>query len=214
MVNQLIPTAAELPDIMLIDSILAGEKKLFEFIMRRYNQRLFRIGMSILDNAATVEDVMQNAYINAYEHLSQFEKRASFGTWLTRIMLNECLRQKKLQERFKTAIQQQPENKAMMTTPAYVLANKELSIALEEALSRLPEKYRLVFMLREMEEMSVKETAEALGIEASNVKVRLNRAKIMLRDSLNNYMKDHVYAFHLTRCDRVVTNVLAQLGIG
>jgi len=85
----------------LIRRILSGEKKLFENIMRSYNQRLYRIGMSVLQNDMEAEDAMQNAYINAFEHLGQFEARSSFGTWLTRIMLNECLAQKKKKSKFK-----------------------------------------------------------------------------------------------------------------
>ncbi|MDR6571151.1 sigma-70 family RNA polymerase sigma factor [Chitinophaga ginsengisegetis] len=91
--------------------------------------------------------------------------------------------------------------------------NKELSQVLEDAISRLPEKYRIVFVLREIEELSVRDTSSALDIEENNVKVRLNRAKALLRENLNAYMKDHVYHFHLTRCDRITRNVLQKLGI-
>ncbi len=100
-----------------------------------------------------------------------------------------------------------------MSTPANILVNKELNGALENAIGQLPEKYRLVFILREIEQMSIKETCEALDIEEANVKVRLNRAKTMLKEHLNEYMKDHVYAFHLSRCDRMVHNVFASLKI-
>lgn len=203
----------QVPDEVLVKRILDGEKTLFELVIRRYNQRLFRIGMSVLDNDAETEDAMQTAYINAYEHLSAFENRSSFGTWVTRIMLNECLAQKKKRQRFRAALETQPENTTSMATPDYSLANKELRTVLEDAVAHLPEKYRLVFVLREIEEMSIKETSEALSIEAPNVKVRLNRAKTMLRESLNGYMKDHLYNFHLSRCDRMVTNVMGHLGI-
>ncbi|MCW3127773.1 MAG: polymerase sigma factor, sigma-70 family [Bacteroidetes bacterium] len=98
-----------------------------------------------------------------------------------------------------------------MSTPAQELVNKELNAVLEKAVAQLPEKYRLVFVMREIEEMSVKETSEALSLEEPNVKVRLNRAKVMLRDNLNGYMKDQVYGFHLTRCDRIVNAVLSRL---
>src|ERR1700742_342472 len=97
--DQTILAAEHAPDVVLIERILAGEKRLFELIIRRYNQRLYRIGMSILKEDAEVEDAMQTAYINAYEHLGQFENRSSFNTWITRILLNECLAQKKRQQR-------------------------------------------------------------------------------------------------------------------
>ena len=180
--------------------------------MRSYNQRLYRIGMSILNDDQDAEDAMQTAYINAYEHLESFEERSSFGTWLTRIMLNECLARKKKKLKFIMDQQKQPGNQINMITPDFVLANKELNGVLETAVNQLPEKYRLVFVLREIEELSVRQTAETLSIEESNVKARLSRAKSMLRGSLQGFMKENVYSFHLTRCDRVVDRVLKLIG--
>jgi RNA polymerase sigma-70 factor (ECF subfamily) len=210
----------DLPDITLnpisdkelIGRILRGEKRLFELLIRKYNQRLYRIGMSILGDEAEAEDAMQTAYINAYEHLSGFEQRSSFGTWLTRIMLNQCYEQKRKRKRILINFEQ-PDNFVNMNTAVNELANKELSNALQQAIGKLPEKYRLVFVLREIEDLSVRETSAALNIEESNVKVRLNRAKTMLRENLNSYMKDYVYSFHLTKCDRIVSHVLNRLGI-
>lgn len=198
---------SSLTDIELIDRILSGEKNLFEAIIRRYNQRLYRVGMAILRNETETEDAMQNAYLNAYVHLQSFGRRSAFGTWLTRIMVNECLGQKNKQRNVYQTLQQ-TENVTTMATPAHLLANKELSVLLEDAIAQLPEKYRLVFVLREIEEMSVRETGEALHIEESNVKVRLNRARTMLKKNLNGYMKDNIYSFHLTRCDRIVNRVM------
>ncbi|MGN6509193.1 MAG: sigma-70 family RNA polymerase sigma factor [Chitinophaga sp.] len=200
------------PDETLIARILAGEKRLFELLMRKYNQRLYRIGMSILENEAGAEDAMQTAYINAYEHLSGFERRASFGTWLTKIMLNQCYEQRRKNRRLHTTTEQ-TDNIAIMNTAVNELANKELGRTLQQAVAKLPEKYRVVFVLREIEDLSVRETSAALQIEESNVKVRLNRAKSMLRENLNGYMKDHVYSFHLSKCDRIVNRVLEHLGL-
>jgi RNA polymerase sigma-70 factor (ECF subfamily) len=200
------------PDQELIARIQGGEKRLFEVLIRKYNQRLYRIGMSILENDMETEDAMQAAYINAYEHLSGFEQRSSFGTWLTRIMINQCLEQKRRKKQAPVYFEQ-TDNVINMTTPFNELVNKELSHVLENAITQLPEKYRLVFVLREIEDMSVRETSATLQIEESNVKVRLNRAKTMLRENLNGYMKDRVYSFHLTRCDRIVNNVMNHLGI-
>lgn len=200
------------PDETLIARILAGEKRLFELLMRKYNQRLYRIGMSILENEAEAEDAMQTAYINAYEHLSGFERRASFGTWLTKIMLNQCYEQRRKNRRLHTTTEQ-TDNIVIMNTAVNELANKELGRTLQQAVAKLPEKYRVVFVLREIEDLSVRETSAALQIEESNVKVRLNRAKSMLRENLNGYMKDHVYSFHLSKCDRIVNRVLEHLGL-
>jgi RNA polymerase sigma factor (sigma-70 family) len=167
--------------------------------------------MSVLNNETEVEDAMQTAYINAYEHLQQFEYRSSFATWLTRIMLNQCYEQKRKNQKLTVNIEE-PDNAIHMRTPANVLMNKELGLMLEHAIAQLPEKYRLVFMLREIEELSVKETSEALNIEIPNVKVRLNRAKTMLKENLGSYMKDNVYSFHLTKCDRIVNHVMSAIG--
>src|SRR5690606_14385321 len=112
-----------------------------------------------------------------------------------------------------TNIEYHPENIGSMKTPSAILMNKEVGIALEAAIAQLPEKYRLVFMLREIEELPVKESGEILGIEEANVKVRLNRAKSMLRQNLGKGIKEHVYAFHLTRCDRLVNQVLDRIAV-
>ncbi|MDP4149568.1 MAG: sigma-70 family RNA polymerase sigma factor [Bacteroidota bacterium] len=192
----------------VINRILAGEKQLFEWIVRRYNQRLFRIGMSLLKDETEVEDAMQATYVKAYEHLRQFERRSSAGTWLVRILLNECLAQRKRRQKLQTHHNtEEMETKPAIHTPSNILLNKELGKVLENALAQLPEKYRVVFVLREIEEMSTRETGDALGIEEPNVKVRLNRAKTMLRDNLNGYFKETAYPFHLTRCDLMVERV-------
>jgi RNA polymerase sigma-70 factor (ECF subfamily) len=205
--------AGQLPDTELVSRILGGEKKLFEQVIRRYNQRLYRIGASILSTGPEAEDAMQSAYMKAYEHLAAFERRSSFGTWLTRIMINECLARKKKQSHYSSIPADMPENNTTMTTPDGLLVNKELSGILENAIASLPEKYRLVFILREVEELSGRETGEALGIEEPNVKVRLNRAKTMLKQHLDGYIRGHVYSFHLSRCDKMVSDVFSRLHI-
>lgn len=210
--SALTDTIPNISDQDLIARILAGERRLFELLIRKYNQRLYRIGMSVLKNEAETEDAMQTAYINAYEHLSRFEHRSSFGTWVTKIMLNQCFEQKR-KNSYVVLHPEQPDNLMHMKTPANELTNKELGRLLEHAISQLPEKYRLVFVMREIEEMSVRDTSAALSIGEPNVKVRLNRAKTMLRENLGGYMKDHVYSFHLTRCDRIASFVMQHLGI-
>ncbi|HEV9038639.1 MAG TPA: RNA polymerase sigma factor [Puia sp.] len=200
----------QIPDSALIDNVLSGDKPAFEHLIRRYNQRLFRIGMSMLGNESDSEDAMQSSYINAWLHLAQFRRDASFGTWLTRIMLNQCLEQQRKNRLIKTTIVQS-DNVMNTRTPGSELANKELSSLLENAMSRLPEKYRLVFVMREVEDLSVKETSEVLDIGVSNVKTRLNRAKAMLREDLKGYMRENVYAFDLKRCDRIVAGVFAAI---
>jgi RNA polymerase sigma factor (sigma-70 family) len=210
-----------LQDEEIITQILTGDKKAFELIIRKYNAQLYRIGMAIVNEPTEVEDIMQTTYIKAYEHLSQFENRATFGTWLIRILINESLLQLKKQQHY---IHMESENaneeiaarggSNPAPDPMNMLMNKELALAVEMALVQLPEKYRLVFVLREMEGLNVQETVKILGITKTNVKVRLNRAKVMLRNQLSSYYKnDSIFEFHLSRCDRMVENVFQKLGI-
>ncbi|TKC59962.1 sigma-70 family RNA polymerase sigma factor [Pedobacter hiemivivus] len=156
-------------EIELISLIVSGQKRLFEYVMRGYNRRLYRIGMSILHRDVDVEDMMQNTYLKAYEHLNEFEQKSLLGTWLTRIMINECLLQKKRNRRFDIeSAESYSGSRTDMQTPENILVSKELGLQLEDAISRLPEQYRLVFVLREIENLSVKETGEALSIGVLN----------------------------------------------
>lgn len=205
-----------IPDNEVLARVLRGEKDLYALLVRRYNQRLYRIGMSIINDDAEVEDAMQTAYINAYENLGKFEFKASFSTWLTRILINECLlrvkkkkRSLQVQEDMRTGMYQQTTD---TETPMKKVLNSELRTALQEAILELPEKYRTVFIMREMENMNVAETQECLNLSEVNVKVRLNRAKALLRNSLTAYYKkEEILHFHLTRCDRMVENVMRSI---
>lgn len=204
----------------IINKVLTGEKRLFEQLMRRHNSSLFRIGMSILNNDADVEDVMQTTYISAYQHLDSFRQESAFGTWLKRIMINECnLQLKKRRRLISEDISDIEDHLSENLTeakesPVAKVIDKELGRALEHALMQIPEKYRVVFVMREMEHLSGAETGQVLNISAVNVKVRLIRAKLMLRGKITDFYKnDLVFPFHLTRCDRVVNGVLGRLGI-
>ena len=207
------------PDEQIIERILTGEARLYELIVRRYNARLYRVGMSLLNDPTDVEDVMQMAYIKAYEHLQAFERRALFSTWLSRIFINESLlflKQKKRRAMMQTEGSDMNRAIAGQVTrlPEHAVLNHELKKVLEYALAQLPEKYRLVFVMREVEGMSVSETMAALELTESNVKVRLSRARSMLRETLGSYYRnDVVYQFHLSRCDRMVQHVLQTLKI-
>jgi len=211
-----IPTSEILNDEEIIARILHGEKDLYSMIVRRYNQRLYRVGMSIINDDTEVEDAMQVAYINAYENLGKFAFRSSFPTWLTRILINECLlrlrkRKKSISmndENMENVVRQDNEPR----TPVTATINSELRSILNDAIRRLPEKYRSVFVMREIENMNIAETKECLDLSEVNVKVRLNRAKVMLRDILSaQYSKDDILHFHLSRCDRMVEKVMTGI---
>ncbi|GAB3846705.1 RNA polymerase sigma factor [Hymenobacter terrigena] len=198
----------------VIGRVLAGEKQLFELLMRRYNQRLFRVGVAVLGHPAAAEEAMQNAWVKAYLQLGSFAGRASFPTWLTRIMLNECLMDRRRQQRFvdlETPPDDEPEPVAATPTPLQTVLNDELREALEAAVQALPDKYRSVFVLREVEGLSVAATAAALHLGEANVKVRLLRAREQLRTQLAHFAPQHAFAYLGARCTRMVSRVLARL---
>ena len=204
--------ANSLTDEEIVARVLNGEKYLYESLMRKFNSRLYRIGMSIINDDSEVEDVMQTAYLNAYLHLANFQKKSGFGTWLTRIFINESLLCVKKKQSRKLVSIDTHEFSLRHETPLHDLMNNELKTILEKSISDLPEKYRLVFVMREIEEISTSETMTILNLTESNVKVRLNRAKELLRNDLGgHYKSSHLYSFHLSRCDRVVNYVMERI---
>lgn len=211
-------TAGEITDNEIIARVLRGEKDLYAIIVRRYNQRLYRVAMSIINNDAEAEDIMQTAYIKAYENLGKFGFRSGFSTWLTRILINESLlRQKKRKQsptinEVMSPMHTHKIQQAGTPTPLSNLLNRELKSILEEAIMQLPEKYRTIFIMREIENMNIEDTRECLGLTEVNVKVRLNRAKALLRDSLSHYYhKEELMHFHLIRCDRITAAVMKHI---
>jgi len=208
--------AENLQDKEILDKVISGDTDLYEVIIRRYNQRLYRVGRSFFrNNDEEIEDVMQFTYIRAFEKLSSFENRSAFSTWLTRIFINEALARKKYGNRFISHPDEDInyENyKTDMKTPYTIAANTELKELLEKSIDELPEKYKVVFVMHEVEKLSVRETGECLNISESNVKVRLTRARKMLRDNLSHYYKsDEIFSFNLVRCDVIVNNVFGYI---
>ena len=204
----------------VVGRVLAGETELYEIIMRRYNQRLYRVVISILRDAAETEDVMQDAYVRAYEHLSQFEGRAAFSTWLTRIAVHEALARLRKRERIQPLGNELDEGEIPVNpagpalNPEQSVSKAELNHMLEEAVLALPEQYRAVLMMRDVEEMSTSETAEALSLSEENVKVRLHRGRAMVRRDLFARVgatAKNAFPFLGARCDRVVARVFERL---
>jgi RNA polymerase sigma-70 factor (ECF subfamily) len=177
-------------DLKIIQRINDGDIALFEILIRRYGAFLYKIGRMYKHDHEDTNDLMQDTYINAYIHLKKFENRSSFKTWLTRIMLNQCY-QKRHKLSFKTEIisddtQNEKSSELFHHSPnnEKIAINKELGRVLDNALREIPEKYRTVFSLREINGLTVAETAEAMNISESNVKVRLSRAKVMLQKDI------------------------------
>ena len=191
--------------------------------MRRYNQRLYRVARAILKNDGEAEDVMQQAYVEAYTHLAQFEGRAKFSTWLTKIAVYEALARVRRRARYTSASglgaegeeeEQMSRIKSEGPDPEQQASQGELRTLLESAIDALPTTYRSVVVLRDVEGMSTAETAECLSLREDAVKTRLHRARALLRQEL--YERAGVsaptaFSFHLTRCNRVVSAVFEQL---
>jgi RNA polymerase sigma-70 factor (ECF subfamily) len=200
-------------DESFITRILNGQAKAYTHIVRRYNDYLYKIGRSYGFGHSDTEDLMQEAYVNAYLNLAKFEQRSTFKTWLTRIMLNECYHKK---DRLRTKKKLKREGQLRFAnhnddTDSRV-DNDELSQYLEEAILSIPESYRMVFTLRELNGLSVNETSKVLDLTESNVKVRLHRAKDMLRDELLKfYNPEEIFEFNLIYCDKMVDRVMAAI---
>jgi len=205
----------ELTDSQIIEQVQKGDKQKYALLMRKYNQRLYRICKGYLKNEAEIEDVMQDAYVKAYQNLGKFENRSQFSTWLSRIVINECLQRLKKLNRTRNIEDSENQETMNLTdnrNPETNSLNKELKLLLEANIEQLPEKYKVVFIMREVEKINVEETSEALSISQSNVKVRLNRAKEMLRASLmKDYPLGEIFDFNLVRCDRIAVNVLSRI---
>lgn len=205
-------------DLEIIAKINEGEVKLYEILIRRYNPFLYKIGRSYRYNHQDTEDLMQDAYVNAFFNLKKFENRSSFKTWFTRIMLNLCY-QKKQKLSYKNEIVgddiQNEKSKILFhqsSNNEKIAVNKELGHVLENAIQQIPEDYRIVFTLRELNGLSVAQTAEALDISESNVKVRMNRAKGMLQKEIKKmYSPEEIFEFNLIYCDAMVDKVMSRI---
>jgi RNA polymerase sigma-70 factor, ECF subfamily len=209
--------AHTLSDPDLVRRILAGEQELYEVIIRRYNQRLYRVARAIVPSQDEAEDVIQETYTRAFEHLAQFEGRALFSTWLTKIAVYEAWNRMKQRSRNKvidSTWSKVSELSHMAPTPEQERLTQETRAILENAIDRLPQPYRSVFVMRSMEEMSTSETAQCLDISEETAKTRLLRARRMLRRTL--YEKVHAataeaFQFLGERCDRLTAKVIGRI---
>jgi RNA polymerase sigma-70 factor (ECF subfamily) len=209
-----------LSDEAVIARIRQGEHGCFEILMRRHNRRVFRATRAILRRDDEAEDVMQEAYVRAYEHLADFRGEASFATWITRIAIHEALARKRKQQRFAPLDSVSKEATVMPLesprNPEQEVNDQQLRAVLERAIDALPDEFRAVFVLRAVEQMTGAEAALCLDIPEETVKTRLHRARLRLQEVVVHALDAHAtraYEFHLSRCDRVVHGVLQRLGI-
>jgi RNA polymerase sigma-70 factor (ECF subfamily) len=219
------PSGADPTDEDLARSARGGDRAAFELLMRRNNRRVYRTIRAVLRDGAEVEDAMQEAYVSAFTHLGQFQGEARWSTWLCRIAYNEALARVRRRKRFvsieaglEASHEGRMNDKDGPRTPApdpeRTVGDRELARVLEGAIDRLPDIYRAVLMLRQIDGLGVAETASVLEVAEEVVKTRLHRARALLRAELEERIGeqlDETYAFGAQRCDRVVAAVLARL---
>jgi RNA polymerase sigma-70 factor, ECF subfamily len=218
------PLRSPLADEEVVARVLAGDTALYEVLMRRYNQRLFRIARAMLLDDNEAEDVMQDAYVRAYASLDRFAGRAKFSTWLTKIAIYEAssrLRKRKRIQDFPASPDQPSQGieavKSSEPDPEQQTLRYEGASFIEQAVDALPDIYRTVFVLREIETMSTAETAACLDLTEDTVKVRLVRARRALRKKLYTLAgatNSQAFTFMGRRCDRVVQSVFEKLETG
>jgi RNA polymerase sigma-70 factor (ECF subfamily) len=208
-----------LDDEAIVRLVLDGDTEAFELIMRRYNQRLFRVVRSIVGNEAEADDVLQEAYLRAFRHLDQFEGRSTFSTWLTRIAVYEAAARRRTQRRLRLVTPGDAEvdpaaSPSMARDGAEEASLNELRNVLASAVDALPADLRLVFTLRMVERLSTHQTAECLNLTPSNVKVRLHRSRALLRSWIDQRIGEEarrLYEFAGAYCDHVVRRVLERI---
>jgi RNA polymerase sigma-70 factor (ECF subfamily) len=209
----------ELTEPQIIQKICNGELDMFKILIRKTNSLLYKTGRSYGYNHQDTQDLMQDAYIDAYLNLSKFENRSAFRTWMMKIMLNKCF-QRTRKFSFKNESPEDILND--WSTPIYtdnkssdannIVMNRELNRIIENAIMHIPLEYRLVFLCREINGLSVLETAEALALSETNVKVRLNRAKAMMQKEIEkSYSKEDIFEFNLLYCDIMVNRVMTEI---
>jgi RNA polymerase sigma-70 factor (ECF subfamily) len=206
-------------DEVLAGRARAGEPAAFELLMRRNNRRVYRTVRAVLRDGAEVEDAMQEAYVSAFTHLDQFQGASRWSTWLCRIAFNEALAHVRRRRRFVSIdatneATMEGTSKGPSLDPERAAGDRELARVLEGAIDRLPDIYRGVLVLHQLDGHSVAETAEILGVAEEVVKTRLRRARALLRTELEERIGaqlDEAYAFGAECCGRVVAAVLAHL---
>lgn len=205
----------------IVARVVKGETLLFELLMRRMNQRIYRTIRAILGNDDEVEDVMQQTYLNAYSHLAAFAGQARFSTWLTSIAVNEALarRRRVAVSRLRIAGDEDAilEIRSTAADPEQNTMTSELQQLVEREILQLPEHYRTVLILRQVEGLSTEEAAECLGVSSDVVKTRLRRARVMLREALlerAGVTFERLFPFPATRCNRVVAAVMEAIAAG
>lgn len=201
----------------IISRITRGEKSLFEILVKKYNGCLYKIGRSYNFTHEDTRDLMQDSFVDAYKNLHQFENRASLKTWMIRIMMNNCYRKmQRLRYKYETVLNP-PENSTPMfynsnNDTGKIVQSRELKKIMEDALSKIPFDYRIVFALKEINGLKISETAQLLNLTESNVKTRLTRSKKFLRNEIEkSFNASELFEFNLIYCNSVTEEVMKRI---
>ena len=214
------PSVSLPDDIDIARRIAAGDRAAFELLMRRHNQRLYRLARATLRNDADAEEVLQDAYLSAHRGIDRFRGESTLATWLFSMVRNECLGRLRKSARRHHLITMEPSDEMQdvhadaCDAPEAALARAEMRALLERKVDELPEDFRIVFVLRSVEELSVEETASGLGIEPATVRSRHFRARSLLREALAREIdvaERNLFDFAGARCDRIVAAVTSRL---
>ena len=205
-----------LTDSLIISRILGGNTDYYEVLVRRYNSLLYKTAHGILNDEEDIEDVMQEAYLKGFSNLHQFKGEARFSTWLTRILINCALQHvNKLKNSKQISLEATNENELddqFYADTSNDEIGENLKRALEVAIAHLPVKYRIVFVMREIEELPIAEVASILSITEENVKIRAHRAKGMLKDLLRPKLNSlDIFEFHASRCTPLTERVMKEI---
>jgi RNA polymerase sigma-70 factor (ECF subfamily) len=213
---------SDLPDERLVELAKANNLQAFEALMRRHNRRLFRVTRGILRDEGAAEDAVQEAYLRAFTKLDSYKPTGRFSAWLTRVALNEALMMRRrdrtdtvsLDEVGEDALPKAQSGGSETPTGEQFVEAAHARVLLEHAIDGLPENFRMVFVLRVVEGLDVRETAECLELNLNTVRTRLFRAQRQLRGELSRLLhseSSEIFDFGADRCDRVVERVLARL---
>ncbi|HVJ76904.1 MAG TPA: RNA polymerase sigma factor [Hyphomicrobium sp.] len=225
MLQSQLNNAAKPAEADLIRKAVAGDEMAVRAIIRAHNRRLYRVARSIVRDDSEAEDVLQEAYLHAFSALADFRGQSSLSTWLTRIVFNEALQRRRrrvdlpteqtgLQQKMQSQVIPFPYVGNRAVDPESMTVQREVISLIEHAIDELPEDFRTVLVARAIEDMSIEETAELLGIKPETVKTRLHRARRLLKEDLADYFgsfMDDVFPFDGARCDRVTNAVIERL---
>lgn len=192
------PTVPDEDDLILVDRVLAGDRRAFEPLVRKHERRVFRLTLAVLGNIEDAEEAMQDTFVKAFRHLEQFRKESRFTTWLTRIAINDAIQKRNARKNYVSLAEAETAEEEFApkryepwkSNPEQQYGKQEIHRFVEQAIQSLPEIYREAFVLRDVEELSAIEAAEALGITVPALKTRLLRARLMMRETLAEKLEE------------------------